>query len=211
MKDKELLDHYTKVAEVLAEMFSPVLEVVVFDYRKHKKAIIAIFNSHVTGREIGDPLTQIGEKRIHGDEVPDVIVNYPNNSPKGQKLKSSSIAIRNEEQKMIGAIGFNLDISHFEKFSMFLETFCSTDKNVFQIEKGEYASKTPKEEISEAIDSFLIQKGWQSSNLSSGDKREVVKFLKQNNYFNQRASVTIVANQLKITRPSVYKYIKEAD
>ena len=85
-KDQDILVHYIKVGEIIAEMFSPYLEVIVHDLTNPNQSIIAIFNSHITGRKIGDGTSDIGYKKL-SNELPDKIVNYNNKSPSGVELK----------------------------------------------------------------------------------------------------------------------------
>ena len=54
-----VLGHYVNMARVLADMMSPLLETVVHDLSDLDHSIIAIFNSHLTGREVGDPATDV--------------------------------------------------------------------------------------------------------------------------------------------------------
>jgi predicted transcriptional regulator YheO len=55
-----VLERYVEIAQMLSEMFGPVLETVVHDLRTPDQSIIAIFNEHITDREIGDPATDLG-------------------------------------------------------------------------------------------------------------------------------------------------------
>ena len=53
-QNREILEHYVKSGEIIAEMFAPYLEVIIHDLQTPEHSIIAIFNNHVTGRKIGD-------------------------------------------------------------------------------------------------------------------------------------------------------------
>ena len=109
-QNREILNHYVKTGEIIAEMFAPYLEVIIHDLQTPEHSIIAIFNNHVTGRKIGDGTSNIGYKKL-ADKLPDKIVNYNNQSPSGTDLKSSSLTIRNRKNEIIGSMGFNFDLS----------------------------------------------------------------------------------------------------
>ena len=94
-QNREILEHYVKAGEIIAEMFSPYLEVIIHNLQVPEHSIIAIFNNHITGRKIGDGTSDIGYKKL-ADELPDKIVNYINQSPAGADMKSSSLTIRNK-------------------------------------------------------------------------------------------------------------------
>jgi len=111
-KNREILEHYIKAGEIIADMFAPYLEVIIHDLQTPEHSIIAIFNNHITGRKIGDGTSDMGYKKL-ADELPDKIVNYNNQSPSGAELKSSSLTIRNRDDEIIGSMGFNFDLSSF--------------------------------------------------------------------------------------------------
>ena len=102
-QNREILEHYVKAGEIIAEMFSPYLEVIIHDLQVPEHSIIAIFNNHITGRKIGDGTSDIGYKKL-ADELPDKIVNYINQTPTGADMKSSSLTIRNKNNEIIGSM-----------------------------------------------------------------------------------------------------------
>ena len=64
--DDAILQRYVQLARVLGRMFAPFLETIVHDLRQPESSIICIFNSHVTGRKVGDPELEylhLGESR----------------------------------------------------------------------------------------------------------------------------------------------------
>lgn len=205
----EILAHYVNVAQALGEMFSPILETVVHDLRKPESSIIAIYNGSLTGREVGDSATNLGRRLMRGD-FPDVVVGYENESPNGQKMKSSSLAIRDQEGKLIGVMGLNLDISYFDQFGKFIEQFISRNGSDYVSEPERFkqspGNSTPEDDIEDEINTFITNKNWNTRTLSYDDKREIVEHLYERGFFKIRGSVTIIANKLGLTRPSVYNY-----
>ena len=208
-KHGPILAHYVNLAQVLGQMLSPILETVVHDLRQPESSIIAIYNGSLTGRKVGDPATNLGKRLLKGD-FPDVVVGYENESPNGQKMKSSSLAIRDEEGELIGVMGLNLDISYFDRFSKFISHIIRSDAGNYPPEPERFTGagrgSTPKDEIKDAIDSFIVSNNWNTKSLSYGDKRKIVEHLYQEGYFNMKGAVTIIADELGLTRPSIYNY-----
>jgi len=201
-----ILQHYVNMAEAIGKMMAPVLEVAVHDLRQPQSSIIAIFNGHLTGREVGDGATNLGLRRLKGEDLSDKMIGYANESPDGTKMKSSSLAIRDDEGALIGALCLNLDISYFEQYGKFIERFISTHENE-HIEDGEdFGATTPREDIKDAIDQVRISKGWMGQSLSNDQKRMIVEHLYRQGHFKKRGAVTIMAEQLGLTRPSIYNY-----
>lgn len=200
-----ILSHYVNMAEVLGKMFAPILEVVVHDLRVPEHSIIAIYNGHISGREVGGAATDLGRRLIAGT-FPDRLIGYPNESPEGQTLKSSSVAIRDADGALIGVLGLNLDITYFEQFGKFISHMISTTQSPYITEAEHFDIATPSDDIKDAIGRFLIQRNWTARMLSNPDKREVVGHLYRQGYFNHRGAVTIIARELGLSRPSVYTY-----
>ncbi len=188
--DREILAHYEKIGELLAEMFEPHLEVAVHDLRYPEHSIIAIFNGHITGRNIGEGTSDLGYEKVSG-KVPDKVVNYKNESPDGKPLKSSSLTIRNNKGNIIGSLGLNYN------------------ENTITHGKEAFFYGNTKEDIHIAINHYKISNGLTNKVLSRKDKQDVIRFLINGGHLNKRGAVAIIGEALSVTRPTVYKYINE--
>ena len=207
-QNREILEHYVKAGEVIAEMFAPYLEVIIHDLQTPEHSIIAIFNNHITGRKIGDGTSDIGYKKLE-DELPDKIVNYNNQSPSGSDLKSSSLTIRNKDDEIIGSMGLNLDISSFVNIKEFFEMFTKTFTLDNLPKQEEFFMWSVKDEIQQALNKFIISNDLQGKVLNRKDKLNVVGHMKKEGHINKKGAISILSELLAITRPTLYKYIKE--
>ena len=207
-QNHEILDHYVRAGEIFAEMFAPYLEVIIHDLQTPEHSIIAIFNNHITGRKIGDGTSDIGYKKL-ADELPDKIVNYNNRSPSGSDLKSSSLTIRNKDDEIIGSMGLNYDISSFANIKEFFDIFTKTFTLDNLPKREEFFMWTVKDEIQQALNKFFIRNDLQGKVLNRKDKLNVVAFMKKEGHINKKGAISILSELLAITRPTLYKYIKE--
>ena len=207
-QNREILEHYIKVGEVIAEMFAPNLEVIIHDLQTPEHSIIAIFNNHITGRKIGDGTSDIGYKKLE-DELPDKIVNYNNQSPSGSDLKSSSLTIRNSDDEIIGSMGLNFDLSSFVNIKEFLEMFTKTFTLDNLPKREEFFMWSVKDEIQQALNKYIASHDLQGKVLNRKDKLNVVAYMKKEGHINKKGAISILSEMLAITRPTLYKYIKE--
>mgnify|MGYP001356293744 CR=1 FL=1 len=207
-QNREILEHYVKVGEVIAEMFAPNLEVIIHDLQTPEHSIIAIFNNHITGRKIGDGTSDIGYKKLE-DELPDKIVNYNNQSPSGSDLKSSSLTIRNSDDEIIGSMGLNFDLSSFVNIKEFLEMFTETFTLDKLPKREEFFMWSVKDEIQQALNKYIASHHLQGKVLNRKDKLNVVAFMKKEGHINKKGAISILSEMLAITRPTLYKYVKE--
>ena len=208
-QNHEILEHYIKAGEIIAEMFAPNLEVIIHDLQAPEHSIIAIFNNHVTGRKIGDGTSDIGYKKL-ADELPDKIVNYNNQSPSGADLKSSSLTIRNSDDEIIGSMGFNFDLSSFVNIKEFLEIFTKTVVLDKLPNREQFFMWSVKDEIQQALAKYITIHDLQGKALTRKDKLNVIAFMKKEDHIKKKGAISILSELLAVTRPTLYKYIKEA-
>jgi len=201
-----ILQRAVDIGEVIAKMLSPILEVAVHDLRVPDESIIAIYNGHLTNREIGDGATELGRRRLRGENIPDKMIGYANESPTGKRMKSSSLAIRNDQGELIGAVCFNLDLSYFKQYEKFIDHLTSTYSSEHLTNGEDFGQSTPREDIQNDIEGFLIDQGWLAEQLSTEQKRKVVEHLYRQGHFKKRGAVTIIADELALGRSSVYNY-----
>ena len=208
-QNRKILEHYVKAGEIIAEMFAPYLEVIIHDLQAPEHSIIAIFNNHVTGRKIGDGTSDIGYKKL-ADKLPDKIVNYNNQSPSGSDLKSSSLTIRNSDDEIIGSMGFNFDLSSFVNIKEFLEIFTKTVVLDKLPNREQFFMWSVKDEIQQALAKYITIHDLQGKALTRKDKLNVIAFMKKEDHIKKKGAISILSELLAVTRPTLYKYIKEA-
>jgi predicted transcriptional regulator YheO len=209
MNPHKIFERYIQIAAVLGKLFPNVLEVVVHDFKDLDHSIIYIINGQISNRKIGDAASELGIRRLlQQEDIPDVLVNYINQNSRGQKFKSASIAIWDDDGKMIGAFCFNFDLSQFDQFQKFLEFFMNCEFSSL-VGPNDINDKhlTNEEEIQDEVKNYIFQNGLSSVQLSYKDKQEVVKHLHQKEFFKKRGSISATANSLKLTRQCIYNYL----
>ena len=208
--NQQIFEHYIRVGEIIAEKFSPYLEVIIHDLKDPEHSIIAIFNNHITGRKIGDGTSDIGYKKL-ANKLPDKIVNYENTSPSGAKLKSSTLTIRNGHGKIIGSMAFNFDLAPFENVQEFFNTITKTSKSKLDDfpKQEQFFVWSVRDDLEQALNKYIIANGLQGKVLTRKDKLNVVVLMKKEGHIKKRGAMSILSELLAITRPTLYKYLKE--
>ena len=207
----QIFEHYIRVGEIIAEKFSPYLEVIIHDLQDPVHSIIAIFNNHITGRKIGDGTSDIGYKKL-ANKLPNKIVNYENTSPSGAKLKSSTLTIRNGHGKIIGSMAFNFDLTPFENVQEFFNTITKTSKSKLDDfpKQEQFFVWSVRDDLEQALNKYIIANGLQGKALTRKDKLKVVVLMKKEGHIKKRGAMSILSELLAITRPTLYKYLKDA-
>ena len=136
-------------------------------------------------------------------------MNYNNQSPSGSDLKSSSLTIRNKDDEIIGSMGLNFDLSSFVNIKEFFEMFTKTFTLDNLPKQEEFFMWSVKDEIQQALNKFIISNDLQGKVLNRKDKLNVVNHMKKEGHIKKKGAISILSELLAITRPTLYKYIKE--
>lgn len=198
-----LLRESRKIVEALGKMFAPSCEVVLHDLTHPDHAIIAI-ETNLSGRQVGDPVTELGLARIEDPGFAEVVQNYPNHFPDGRPSKSTSIGIKNSKGQFIAAICLNLDVTPFASVQKSLGALIGVDHDRTPLRESLRARSI--EEIRAAIDEFAAQRNQTPRGLAPQEKKMVVKELQARGFLQIKNAVPNIAACLGISRATVYNY-----
>ncbi|BAL81147.1 helix-turn-helix transcriptional regulator [Caldisericum exile] len=208
--DRDILESYKVVVKALKDYFGETVEIVLHSLLDGQSKIIAIENGEITGRKVGDSLTEAGkyviEKLKNGLEY---FGPYESLSYRRKKLRSITIGIRNKKGDLIGLLCLNMDLSGIEvmnKFTSYFLTFEDSQKEILNkittLNYDEALEKTFNE-----VYSVLSSK----SSTSSIDNFSVVSELYRRGFFKLKNSVNFVAKKLSISIYTVYAYLRKLE
>jgi len=198
-----LISQLEQIAEGLSKTFSPFCEVVLHDLRDPQHAIMAIHNN-LSGRQPGDPATELGLARIADPEYPQVIANYQNQFADGRQVKSTSIGIKDSTGKYVAALCMNVDLSLFRGLQGMLEQFGSVSGD----RPAESLDPSGADAIRARIDQFAARLATTPRALKAADRRLLMQELKDAGVMDIRRAMETVASHLGVSRAAVYPYAK---
>lgn len=198
-----LISQLEQIAEGLSKTFSPFCEVVLHDLRDPQHAIMAIHNN-LSGRQPGDPATELGLARIADPEYPQVIANYQNLFADGRQVKSTSIGIKDSTGKYVAALCMNVDLSLFRGLQGMLEQFGSVSGD----RPAESLDPSGADAIRARIDQFAARLATTPRALKAADRRLLMQELKEAGVMDIRRAMETVASHLGVSRAAVYTYAK---
>lgn len=226
-EQKEL---FIKLTHFLGQVLGKSYEVVFHIISKKGSYIAAIENSHISGRTIDSPLTAFASKLLQEKAYlkKDFLCHYKAQTKENKLLNGSTFFIKKGE-KLVGILCINHDTSEIQKavhkiieienLSGFGEITAS-----LMSDSGESSSfgESPQpqnaqisiENLSHNIEDILAQSidlNYLKSGftLSAMQKNDIIKNLYQKGIFNIKGSLYIVAKLLKISEPSVYRYLNK--
>ncbi|KVP22212.1 DNA-binding protein [Burkholderia ubonensis] len=198
-----ILEQVKQIAAGLGETLAPFTEVVVHDLRSPKHAILAIHNN-LSGREVGDPATELGLARIADDSYPQVLTNYANRFSDGRQAKSTSIGIKDSEGHYFAALCLNVDVTLFRSIATLLEQFSVPSGEVVK----ESLDPSTADSLRERIDRFAVSLATTPQALRTDQRRALMQALKEEGYLDLRRSMETIAQHLGVSRATVYNDAK---
>ncbi|BBU29972.1 hypothetical protein BTHE68_37060 [Burkholderia sp. THE68] len=202
-EQQTILEQVKQIAAALGETLAPFTEVVVHDLRSPKNAILAIHNN-LSGRQVGDPATELGLARIADDDYPQVLANYPNRFADGRQAKSTSIGIKDSGGHYIAALCLNVDVTMFRGITTMLEQFSALNTDAVK----ESLDPSNAESLRERIDRFAVNLATTPQALRTDQRRTLMQTLKEEGYLELRRSMETVAQHLGVSRATVYNDAK---
>lgn len=199
-EQRALFEQLKCIAAGLSETFSPFCEIVLHDLRDPQHAIMAIHNN-LSGREVGDPATELGLARIADSDYPQILANYPNQFADGRQAKSTSIGIKDSKGRYVAALCLNVDLTVFKTVQTTLAHFLQVDADG---PGKESLNPAGADAIRARIDEFAARLATTPRSLKAEDRRSLVRELKASGHMEVRRAKEIVALHLGVSRATVY-------
>lgn len=213
--EDKLLDKYKILAKFLADVLGEHCEIVIHDVNDYENSIVAIENSHISGRKVGDSVTDLALNVLKDEEKleSDYLANYIGKTYDGKKLRSSTYFIRNDNEKVIGMLCINIDLSRFIEARDLLNTMIGKKDSTKENEKEENFIENFTSSIEELIDS-IIENSVESSSIppnrmTAEEKKEITKKLDKRGVFLLKNSVSKVAKKLQTSEATIYRYLND--
>ncbi|MCP1628364.1 putative transcriptional regulator YheO [Citrobacter amalonaticus] len=203
--ENSLLSQLDTIAKGLSETFSPFCEVVVHDLKDPEHAIMSIHNN-LSGREAGQPATELGLARIASPDFPEIIANYGNQFADGRPVKSTSIGIKDEEGNYVAALCLNVDMTLFRGMQSALARFTKTESSPVR----EHLDPGSTEVIRQRIDDFAAKRATTARALKTEDRKVLIQQLRKEGLLNVRKSMDTVAQHLGVSRATAYLYARQS-
>jgi predicted transcriptional regulator YheO len=214
-KNNPELKKYIPITKTIAGMFGKKCEVLVHDFSNPQHSIVAIENGHVTGRKIGDPITDLAlsvwKKGGYGNKKTDRIINYKTKSKDGRILKSSTVFIMDNQKKIIGCMCINYDLTEHSMFHKVMDEFCTiVDLDKGKSEKGIETFASDVNEVLKNIIQEAVKKiGRPIPLMQKKDKLMVAKIADEKGAFLIKGAITQLAKEINVSRFTIYNYLEE--
>ena len=206
MNREDMLTFLKNEAKGLAVMFGPNCETLIHDMTRPGHPILVIYNGSVTGREVGSTADIFGDIGDY-DETVYQNKDYTNQlvlSRDGRTLKSSTFNVVGEDYHF--ALGINMDVTNMVRASQMLSEMTATSGDLQQT-----LMQDARSQLEELLRECISAVGKEPEHMKKNDRMRIIRMLYKRRAFTYQKSVAIVAEQLVVSRYTVYKYMHEIE
>lgn len=207
MVEKMIIKSYFNVIDGLAEYLGPCYEIVLHSMESFDHSVVHIVNGEHTGRKVGSPITdkalQLLEIFEHENKRE---ITYFSQNKKGEPLKSTTIAINGENDRIIGLICMNFYMN--SPLSKIIAGFSTNDLPTPQSEPNENFAENIDELITSSLNSVKASVE-NDDNITPANKNKVIiQTLHERGIFNIKDAVIKVADLMGISKNTVYMHLR---
>ncbi|NVO59158.1 PAS domain-containing protein [Photobacterium damselae subsp. damselae] len=204
--DYDILHAIENIVDGIAAMYGEHTEVLLHSLDVRNPSIIKIANGHVTGREVGAPITNLALMKLTQNK--DISGAYMTKCPDGKTLRSMTTIIRNSQQQAIGLLCINSNLD--APFQSVIQSLVPC------ILPHSEATNTPEtfarnndEMMQSSIETVRAQVMGDNTIAPSKKSREIVTRLHDLGVFDLKDSAQIAAKGLDISIHTIYRYLRE--
>jgi len=207
MKKDELFSILDTAARGIAETFGPNCETLIQDLTTLSHPILSIYNSHVTGRSAGST-TSINDgspadyalelSKLQSPHINMLAVDG------SRRMKSTTIPFFAEDGVL--GLGINFDYTAFEQAEQAIKALTAINGFLYEDLRKNQPLQIDSlfREAAQGFDKPIAQ-------LSRQERLMLMRRLKSNHFFEQHKAVPYLAEQLNVSRHTLYKDLKALD
>lgn len=213
MSYSDVLQRYIPLVAFISAICGSNYEVILHDASDQEHSVIAIHNGHLSGRKVGDPMTELARSLVRENAYRDTdfIANYEGRTRNGKQFVSSTYFIK-ERGELVGLICINHDVSDLVSISQHLGSLM----RAFSLPGSQAGGPGYTEELDDSISGLsatmihntITGSGVAPDRMTPQEKLEVIRSLDRQGVFATKGSVGHAAQELGISEPTVYRYLR---
>ncbi|MCG8530906.1 MAG: PAS domain-containing protein [Desulfovibrionales bacterium] len=196
------LNRYKPIADAVAALFHPSVEVVIHDIATDSVYYIA---NPISGRKPGD-ISLLGLESQDPNLEQTVMGPYEKAGEKGQRVRAVTAVLKDNKGTFIGLICINLDYSSYEPALELLENLIrppQTKKHPRILFQNDW-----RDQIKLEIRAFLEKNRKTLESLTPDSRKALMAGLDEKGLFFAKKSIDQVATIIGVSRATAYKDLK---
>lgn len=210
--DLKILDSYKILVSSLSTYLGEGYEIVLHSLENYENSVIYICNGQLSGRKIGDPITDLAlhilEKIESGEQTNDYLT-YFNRNAKGEPIKAMTSVIRGNNHRIIGLLCINFYLN--TPFTRIMGNFIPQHNSLQQAKVIENFENSTDELILAAVNKARADVDADATINSKDHNKQIILKLKENGIFSMKKAIPTVAKQLKISKNTIYLHLRNSE
>lgn len=203
----QILKNFIPAARLFAKSMGEHCEVLIHDFTSPADSVLYSKNNISDGLRVGEEITEqfFQETMFSWKFSDDVSTNHLIEAEDGKVIKSSAALIRDERDKVIGALCIHMDITHM---SMVMSQFVDMMGMEDVAPPSQNQTDLNIQELIEDIINNTIR-NLDVDYLKREQKIDLIQEMNRKGLFLIKGSVDKVAEKMKISKVTVYSYLDE--
>ena len=202
------LKKYSELVPFFAEALGNLFEINLFDMTDPDYPIVASANGNGDVQErVREFLSEIADSKIVRNRK--YIENRPLEINFERLLKISVYFIKDEQEKLLGALCISVQCNFFMKMSQFAMNMLQFNMEDLDDDSfyDEEISASAKEPSLDSITEFVKEYGVEPERITQNERLEIICDLYDMGVYNLKGAVAKTAEALQVSEQSVYRYI----
>ncbi|MEW9570378.1 transcriptional regulator [Rhodanobacter sp. Si-c] len=196
------LARYFPIAEAVAALFKPHVEVVIHDLARNQIAYIA---NAFSRRRVGD--SSAGDRFDEAVLEQDVIGPYRKVNRDGHNLRSITATLRDDEARPVAMMCINFDVSALERIGEQVASLAFLPGSLEP--HAPFFHDNWRQALERTVGEFEAKRGMATRLMGPEARRQLVSELEAAGLLSIRNAPSVVAQRMGISRASLYNYLKE--
>jgi len=196
------LTRFFPIADAVAALFRPHVEVVIHDLDTNTIAYIA---NPISKRHVGD--SSLGDRFDEATLKQNVIGPYRKVNRDGRNLRSSTAVLRDDTGLPVAMMCINFDVSALERIGEQVASLAFLPGSLEP--HAPFFHDNWRQALERAVSNHENRAGVAASGLDSNARRQLIAELDAAGLLNVRNAPAAAAERLRLSRATLYKYLKE--
>ncbi|TNH05123.1 helix-turn-helix transcriptional regulator [Testudinibacter sp. TR-2022] len=205
-QDHAILQSYLAVVDGVAALIGEHCEIVLHSLEDLQRSAIYIANGHNTNRKVGSPITDLALSSLHHMQTDNVSKPYFTKAKGNLLMKSVTIAIRNQEKRIIGLLCINMNLD--APLSQVIHALIPTGTQP-ELSAAVNFANSVEDLVSQTVERTIEEINADGSVANNSKNKQIVTSLFEKGIFDIKDAIHQVAERLDISRHTVYLYIRQ--
>lgn len=213
--DRQILDSYCRMLDGLSNYLGEGYEIILHSLESYEHSAIKVINGYHTGRTEGAAITNLALSilnTVNETDDDNMGKTYLAKNPKGEPMKSATIPIRGENNRIIGLLCMNFYLN--TPLLSFLEDFNPTISDNYTLGNASVAenfSQNAGDMLEETVRKVKQEVFADTAISSSNKNKEIIRRLYEQGLFNLKDTVAVVKDELNLSKNTVYLHLRNLE